>query len=235
MESRTTDTVQQQIMVGVSEALKKLMDNENRSSFNLITEMQLLESCQKETRLLIRKRFLFNLLELARQECMIGWKKYTGEVLGSIQTYNVESRYCGILRPVRVLPGFIDRLVQARAACEVCTKRLITTLHHDGPVKNQLRILHEELNASIPTESKPIAKSQDLEEGGLGVLFLVTKKLQAKLEEIAEREPKYRELIRMENFNFLSMSLKSRRMPLLDTFEKECESQYMKVSMRMRM
>ena len=126
MESRTTDTVQQQIMVGVSEALKKLMDNENRSSFNLITEMQLLESCQKETRLLIRKRFLFNLLELARQECMIGWKKYTGEVLGSIQTYNVESRYCGILRPVRVLPGFIDRLVQARAACEVCTKRLIT-------------------------------------------------------------------------------------------------------------
>lgn len=124
----TTDTVQQQIMVGVSEALKKLMDNENRSSFNLITEMQLLESCQKETRLLIRKRFLFNLLELARQECMIGWKKYTGEVLGSIQTYNVESRYCGILRPVRVLPGFIDRLVQARAACEVCTKRLINSI-----------------------------------------------------------------------------------------------------------
>lgn len=222
-------------MVGVSEALKKVMDNENRSSFNLITEMQLLESCQKETRLLVRKRFLFNVLEFARQESMIEWKKYTGEVLAAIQTYNVDSRYCGILQPVRVLPGFIDRLVQARAACEVCTNRLITVLRHDGPVKNRLRILHEELNASIPTDTNPVAKSQDLEEGGLGVLLLVTKKLQAKVEAIADRELKYRELIRMENFSFLSMSLKSRHMPLLDSFTKECENQYMKVSLRMRL
>lgn len=232
LESRATDTIQQQIMATIPETLKKLMDNENRSSFNLITEMQLLESCQKETHLLLRKRFLFNVLELARQELMIEWKKYTGEVLASVQTYNVDSRYCGILQPVRVLPGFVDRLIQVRAACEVCTKRLLTVLRHDGPVKNKLRNLHEEINAAMPAEASTIAKSQDLEEGGLGVLLLVTKKLQGKLEEIAEREPKYRDLIRMENFNFLSMSLKSRHMALLEPFQKECESQYLKVGMK---
>ena len=106
-------------MVGVSEALKKVMDNENRSSFNLITEMQLLESCQKETRLLVRKRFLFNVLEFARQESMIEWKKYTGEVLAAIQTYNIDSRYCGILQPVRVLPGFIDGCLLLSLLCSV--------------------------------------------------------------------------------------------------------------------
>ena len=232
METKTIEPVLQQVMGSLAETLKKMMDNENRSAFTLVTQMQLLERCQQESRLLLRRRFLYNVLEMARQEAIINWKKYTGEVLAAIQTFNTPARYCGILFPVRVLPSFVDRLVQAKAASEVCGRRLETALQREGPVHNRLREIHAEVNASMPEEKAKTADmtmTQDLQEGGLGLILLVTKKLQAKMDGIADQEAKYRELIRMENYRFLKVSLELRHVAILEPFVKECENMYLKV------
>lgn len=233
METKSTEPILQQIMGSLAEVLKKLMDNENRSSFTLITQMQLLERCQKETRLLLRRRFLYNVLEMARQEAVINWKKYTAEVLSAVQSFNTPSRYCGILFPIRVLPSFVDRLVQAKAASDVCSKRLVTALQREGPVHNRLREIHAEVNASLPAESgtSTTTMTQDLQDGGLGLIGLVTKKLRSKIDEIADREAKYKDLIRMENYRFLKVSLELRHVATLEPFLKECEELYGKVSM----
>ena len=232
MESKTIEPILQQIMGSLAEALKKMMDNENRSAFTLVTQMQLLEQCQQESRLLLRRRFLYNILEMARKEAITNWRQYTGEVLGAVQMFNTPSRYCGILFPVRVLPSFVDRLVQAKVASEVCGKRLATALQREGPVHNRLREIHAEVNASMPEEkasATSIAMTQDLQEGGLGLILLVTKKLQSKMDEIAEQEAKYRDLIRMENYRFLKVSLELRHVTILEPFVKECEDMYLKV------
>lgn len=233
MENKTIEPVLQQVMGSLAEVLKKLMDNENRSAFTLIAQMQLLEQCQQESRLLLRRRFLYNILEMARQEAIANWKKNTGGVLAAIQRFNMPSRYCGILFPVRVFPSFVDRLVQARAASKVCGKRLEVSLQREGPVHNRLREIHAEVNASMP-EEKTIATgmtmTQDFQEDGLGVVLLVTKKLQSKVNEIADQEAKYRELVRMENYYFLKVSLELRHVTILEPFVKECENAYLKVS-----
>ena len=233
MESKTIEPILQQVMGSLAETLKKIMDNENRSTFTLITQMQLFEKCQQESRLLLRRRFLFNVLEMARQEAIINWKKYSGDVLGAIHMFNTPARYCGILFPVRVLPSFVDRLVQAKAASEVCGRRLETVLQREGPVHNRLREIHAEVNASIPEEKTKTAgmtKTQDLQEGGLGLISLVADKVQEKMDKIADQEAKYRELIRMENYRFLKVSLELRHVSILEPFVKECENMYLKVS-----
>ena len=48
-------------------------------------------------------------------------------------------------------------------------------------------------------------------------------KIEEKIDEIAERGPKYKDLIRMENYYFLGKSLLSRRVDSLAGVQKECE------------
>ena len=109
---------------------------------------------------------------------------------------------------------------------------MATALQREGPVHNRLREIHAEVNASMPEEkasATSITMTQDLQEGGLGLILLVTKKLQSKMDEIAEQEAKYRDLIRMENYRFLKVSLELRHVTILEPFVKECEDMYLKV------
>ena len=68
-----------QIMTGVAEALKKVMENENRSSFNNLTCMALLSQCLEQSQLLVKRRFMYNLLDMAKNEAMLAWRKFTGD------------------------------------------------------------------------------------------------------------------------------------------------------------
>lgn len=219
----------QQILTGISEALKKLMDNENRSAFNLVTQRELLERCLQESSLMVRRCLLYNALQLAKQEVTLEWQRFTAKALAAVQLDSVESRYCGVLQPVRTLPAFVDRLVQAQAACKASETRLQAVLRREGPVKNQLRQLHAAINAALPAEVTTVKNSQDLEEGGFGVLLLLTKKIQGEVTKVAERKAKYSDLIRMENYNFLYVSLRSRQVKLLEPFVASCDAQYCKV------
>ena len=219
------ESVQREMMTEVNENLTKLTENENRSSFALFVQMALLETCLKESKLMVRSSVVYELIRMEYQNTAQKWKNYTDELVSFVQSYTVEPRYCGILTPVRRLPSLVDRLVEARAVCAVCSARLLRVLHRDGPVKNQLRSLHAAINEAAPKEE--VAK-----EGGLDVLIQVVQKIEEKIDEVAERGPKYKDLIRMENFYFLGSSLLSRKVESLAGVQKECEEKYEKVGTR---
>ena len=65
-------------MTGVAEALKRGVENENRSSFNNLTRMALLSQCLGQSQLLVKRRFMYNLLDMAKNEAILAWKKFTG-------------------------------------------------------------------------------------------------------------------------------------------------------------
>ena len=63
MEDKSIEPFVTQIMTGVAEALKRVMENENRSSFNNLTCMALLSQCLGQSQLLV---------------AILAWKKFTG-------------------------------------------------------------------------------------------------------------------------------------------------------------
>lgn len=67
-----------QILAGVAETLKKLMENENRSAFNTIAMMALLSRCLEQDAILVKKRCVYNILSMAKNEATLTWKRYTG-------------------------------------------------------------------------------------------------------------------------------------------------------------
>ena len=78
LEDKAIETYMNQILAGVAEALKKLMENENRSSFNTITLMALLSQCLEQDAILLKKRCVYNILSMAKNEAVLTWKRYTG-------------------------------------------------------------------------------------------------------------------------------------------------------------
>lgn len=221
------ESVQREMMTEMNENLTKLTENENQSSFALLVQMALLESCLKESKLMMRSSVVYEIIRMEYQNTVQKWTNYTTELLSFVESYTVEPRYCGILTPVRRLPSLVDRLVEARAACAVCSARLLRVLHRDGPVKNQLRSLHTTINEACPKEA--MAK-----DGGLEILIQTVQKIEEKIDEIAEHGPKYKDLIRMENYYFLGKSLLSRRVNSLAGVQKECEEKYEKVEIGAR-
>ena len=95
--------------------------------------------------------------------------------MASFQTYTIDSRYCGILKPVRVFPCLIDNLIQAKESCTQIESRLQRVFTRAGPMNNELRNYHEEINASIPEVVSNVKESEDLMNGGLGIITLVRK------------------------------------------------------------
>ena len=78
LEDKAIEPYMNQILAGVAEALKKLMENENRSSFNTITLMALLSQCLGQDAILLKKRCVYNILSMAKNEAVLTWKRYTG-------------------------------------------------------------------------------------------------------------------------------------------------------------
>ena len=78
LEDKAIETYMNLILAGVAEALKKLMENENRSSFNTITLMALLSQCLEQDTILLKKRCVYNILSMAKNEAVLTWKRYTG-------------------------------------------------------------------------------------------------------------------------------------------------------------
>ena len=78
MEDKSIEPFVTQIMTGVAEALKRVMENENRSSFNNLTCMALLSQCLGQSQLLVKRRFMYNLLDMAKNEAILAGKKFTG-------------------------------------------------------------------------------------------------------------------------------------------------------------
>ena len=78
LEDKAIEPYMNQILAGVAEALKKLMENENRSSFNTITLMALLSQCLEQDTILLKKRCVYNILSMAKNEAVLTWKRYTG-------------------------------------------------------------------------------------------------------------------------------------------------------------
>jgi hypothetical protein len=83
------------------------------------------------------------------------------------------------------------------------------------------------INEACPKEA--MAK-----DGGLEILIQTVQKIEEKIDEIAEHGPKYKDLIRMENYYFLGKSLLSRRVNSLAGVQKECEEKYEKVEIGAR-
>ena len=149
--------------------------------------------------------------------------------MASFQTYTIESRYCGILKPVRAFPCLIDNLIQAKESCTQIESRLQRVFTRTGPMNNELRNYHEEINASIPEVVSTVKESEDLMNGGLGIISLLYKQIHNKIEDIAEKGPKYTNLIRMENYYFIQKTLAPRGLPLLSTIITESKNEFMKV------
>ena len=78
LEDKVIEPYMNQILAGVAETLKKLMENENRSSFNTITLMALLSQCLDQDAILVKKRCVYNILNMAKNEAIMTWKRYTG-------------------------------------------------------------------------------------------------------------------------------------------------------------
>lgn len=155
------------------------------------------------------------------------------EILASFQGYSIESRYCGILKPVRVLPCLVDNLIQAKESSTQIENRLQRVFTRAGPMNNELRKYHEEINASIPEAVSTVKESEDLMDGGLGIINSLYKRIHYKVEEIAEKGPKYCHLIRMENYYFIQKTLAPRGLPLLTPIITESKNEFMKVGMVM--
>ena len=153
------------------------------------------------------------------------------EILTSFQSYSVESRYCGILQLVRVIPAITDNIMQAKASSKLIEERMVKVLARTGPRENLLRQIHTEVNQSqpIPAGDAKLSLSEDMKEGGLGLLTLLCKQIKSSIETIAEKGPKYKELIRMENYYFLQKTLSARNLPMLNPFITDCKEEFNKV------
>ena len=151
------------------------------------------------------------------------------EILASFKAHTIESRYCGVLKLVRVLPNLADNMIQARESSKQIEVRLNHVLARPGPLGNALRTIHQEINQSIPDVQSNVKESEDMVDGGLGILTLLCKQVRGKIEEIAEKGPKYKELIRMENYHFLQKTLLPRGLTLLNPFINDWQKEFKKV------
>ena len=149
--------------------------------------------------------------------------------MSAVQVFSVESRYCGVIQPIRVLPAFMDRMNEARRCSSQIEMRLQRVLKHPGPVQNRLRKIHEELNKDIVIAAPTMKESEDMRDGGFGLVVLLSKKIKAKMEEVAKAGPKYTDLILMENDYFMSECLEKRHVKELSEFIAECRRDYEKV------
>ena len=161
--------------------------------------------------------------------CVCVWVLSVAELLSAVQMFSVESRYCHIIQPVRVLPGFVDRMCEARQSCALIASRLQRVLDRPGPVNGTLRKVHAELNKSITIAAPAMKDSEDMREGGFGIVLMLCKRVKAKMESVAKAGPKYTDLILMENDYFLSQCLEKRQVADLKEFVAECAADYEKV------
>ena len=151
------------------------------------------------------------------------------ELLSAVQTFSVDSRYCRIIQPVHVLPGFVDRICEARQSSDLIVSRLQRVLDRAGPVNNKLRAMHAELNKTIPIAAPAMKDSEDMRNGGFGIVLMLCRRVKAKMESVAKAGPKYTDLILMENDYFMSQCLEKRHVADLKDFVAECEEDYEKV------
>ena len=100
------------------------------------------------------------------------WVLSVAALLSAVQMFSVESRYCHIIQPVRVLPGFVDRMCEARQSCALIASRLQRVLDRPGPVNGTLRKVHAELNKSITIAAPAMKDSEDMREGGFGLSLI---------------------------------------------------------------
>ena len=107
------------------------------------------------------------------------WVLSVAELLSAVQMFSVESRYCHIIQPVRVLPGFVDRMCEARQSCALIASRLQRVLDRPGPVNGTLRKVHAELNKSITIAAPVMKDSEDMREGGFGIVLMLCKRVKA--------------------------------------------------------
>ena len=80
-----------QIMNGTAEALKEVMTNENRSPFAIISQMNILDLCLQDTSLLVRRQYLYNVISMAKNEAIINWKRFTGELFNDCSFKSCEN------------------------------------------------------------------------------------------------------------------------------------------------
>ena len=247
IESITKKTVEpyvMQIMTGTSEALKEIMTNENASPFTVISQMMIFDQCLQKTNLFVKRNYLYNVIHMANVESVANWKRFTGrssivdspiaEILSAFTQFMVESRYCHVLKVVRVLPNLADNLMQAKEFSKQIEGRLNHVLSRNGPVNNQLRQIHQEVNQEIADPPATIRTSEEMAEGGLGLITVLCRSVRGKIEDIAEKGPKYQQLIRMENYYFLQKTLAPRGLSLLNAFVSDCQEQFKKVCLRGR-
>lgn len=141
----------------------------------------------------------------------------------------MESRYCHILQIVRVLPSFADNLIQSIESSKQIEERLNHLLSRPGPLNNQLRTIHSEINGTTQDAKTNVRESEEMKNGGLGLIELLYKKTNNKIREIADKGPKYTDLILMENHYFLQKTLLPRGLTYLNGYINESKEVFQKV------
>lgn len=220
LEKRGIDASLNQILKCVSVNLHSFIENENQSPFLLQSQIDLLDLAMQHGGILMRNSVLFRLFLSEKNEIEATWNAFARDIQRHIHETIVEPRYCGVLKPVRILPCVADRIVESQQLCRVVTDRLKQVLDKNGPMNNRIREIHIELNQSIPNSA---AKPADAEAAcdPFGLLVEMGKAVRAKVQEIAGMGPKYTNLILMENLQFLESTMELR---LIDALSGEVES-----------
>lgn len=220
LEKRGIDASLNQILKCVSVNLHSFIENENQSPFLFQSQIDLLELAMQHGGILMRNSVLFRLCLSEKQEIEAKWVAFAREINRHIQETNVEPRYCGVLRPVKILPCVADRIVESEKLRTVVTGRLKQALDKSGPMNNRMREIHSQLNQTIPN---PAGKTPAGEAAcdPLALLVEMGKAVRAKVEEIAGMGPKYTNLILTENLQFLESTMELR---IIDALSGEVQA-----------
>jgi hypothetical protein len=112
-------------------------------------------------------------------------------------------------------------MMAGKASCDASERRLGVSLLREGPLHNAIRGIHGGINAEQVVESSVSAVSEVMQEGGLGLLGYVGRKLTGVVVQIAESKAKYQDLVEMENFHFLFHCLEKRGAKQLEKVVEE--------------
>lgn len=228
LQARAIDAPLNQILKGVSSLLGALLAGDAQSPWLLAAEAALLDRCLAHGGILLRSSVLWRLLRSQRDALAAEWTAFARETRRRVRDFAVEPRYCGVLRPVRVLPGIADRIVETEKLRGAVCARLEAALAKQGPANGEIRRVHEELNKAMPP---PAGSAQDEEAAcdGMALLVELGREIRSKVEEIAGMAPKYTQLIRMENLQFLATTMELRVIDALSDQVETWKSGYQEV------
>ena len=228
LEKRLIDASLNQILKCVSVNLNSFIENENQSPFLFIPEIELLNVCLQYGGILMRNSVLYRLFQSVKEEIEAKWNLFGKEIKRHIQEFEVEPRYCGVLKPVKILPCVADRIVESQKLCKVVTERLIKVLDKNGPMNNRIREIHIELNQSIQNSAVTHPETEDhCDEFAL--LVEIGTEVGSVVNKIAGIIPKYTNLILTENLQFLESTMELRVIDALSDQVELWKSNYHEV------